>query len=341
MVKNSNFCAAGGGRGSGQSGRFREQYTYTDDGQQLTFSEDDDGDGIFDFIQESTYNSAGLEIRREEKDSNGTVTRRTVYTYDDAGNQLSYSDDADADGTADETISWTYDANGNLLSRTLDSDADGAADLINNYSYDENNRRIYSADDRDADGIDDRIHTFTYNAAGSILTDTYNLVANGPGAESVARYTYDENNNLLERWSDFLALNSFSGNDIKETFTYDANNNVLSQHWQQLGGISWQRNWTYNDQNQLILFVNDNDTTTPGVSMTRTMSYNAQGKIVAEITDDAVAGRDRQRTYSYDASGNLIGLRQDQDSDDDGIFEELIYETVLSGTLSIWELTQG
>ncbi len=206
-----------------------------------------------------------------DNDNNGIANRieSQSWTYDKAGNLISYTDtlkdDDDGDGRYYINIKeeiWTYDKAGNQTSHTNkpDYDGDGKYDYLTEeiWTYDDNNNQtsyLYKSD-YDGDGTykvnKTEAWTYDYDNEGNLIFSTYKRDNNGDGIYDYmtqATRSYDVNGNLTR-----YALDE-DGNgsaDYILTFTikYDAQGRLTEYNYavdQQGDGIT-DESWTYHSR---------------------------------------------------------------------------------------------
>ena len=87
--------------------------------------------------QEISHSFKAVASRSTDTNADGNPNAIDTYTYDDNGNQLTYSPDNDANGEPNTIYTFTYDTDGNLLIYSYDADADGEDDQIGTSTYED------------------------------------------------------------------------------------------------------------------------------------------------------------------------------------------------------------
>jgi hypothetical protein len=151
-----------------------EQFTYDDQGRQITHTVDTD---------------AGAD---------GSINERSVYTtvYSGPDNgQSTLTVDTGVDGTVDKrfTAQNTYDQNNHLLTSDVEADNDGDGkidyhEIVNNV-YDARGNLVseHQEIDRDANGTADFLYTasHTYDAQGELTSSEFHYDFNGDGIDDL------------------------------------------------------------------------------------------------------------------------------------------------------------
>lgn len=236
--------------------------------------------------QASAYDAFGRVL--SQTDALGRVTR---YAYDDAQRSFTVTTPegvvmttthnregqtvavTDAAGHA---TTYRYDGVGQLVETV---DANGARQTR---SYDDTGH-LYEA--IDASG---RVIRYAYDAAGRVLNQT----VDPQGAAMVTRYAYDGAGHQL-------SVTDPAG--VVTNYTYDGEGNLLTEVQDAGDGthLNLLTRYTWDAQGHKLSVTYGRD----GEACTTTYAYDGLGQLLSE-TD----GANHQRSYSYDANGNLTRL---------------------------------
>lgn len=222
-----------------------DSFTYDDNGNRLTSSQDSDADGNPNSI--------------------------TTYGYDDIGTRLTSSRDDNADGTPNSISTFSYDASGNLLAESYDRDMDGNPDNISTFSYDSNGNKLTGSYDSNADGTPTNTTTYTYDANGNMLTESTNW---NDYPEYIRNYIYDADGNMLiDKNTSYVYDNNWNltgSNNKTYTYTYDANGNRLTNSYDLNEGANPDNVKTYT-----YSYANSNwRATLMGISVVKSLDNN-------------------------------------------------------------------
>jgi hypothetical protein len=161
------------------------------------WSEDTDGDGVYDAVYQYAYDDADrvTGVTRDDGDD-GSIDGAYRYTLDAAGHVTELVFDEGNDGSVDTR--WTQvivinDAGETVYDQVMDVGDDGIADRLLTYVLDRQSRFTYEASDSEADGVVNWLATWSYDE--SELLSLYNYAAYLPdGAVDYAvqtSYEYD------------------------------------------------------------------------------------------------------------------------------------------------------
>ena len=244
-------------------------YTYDNNRNLLTSRADSDGDGTDNRVKTYTYDAAGNQLSFSEDFYNNGYVNITTYSYDPYGNVLTESYDGGSNGNFERLYTFTYDANGNRMTGSQDTNGDGTANIITTSTYDADVNLLTKSQDANGDGTANIITTYTYDADGNRLTDSYD--ADGDGAANIiTTYTYNGNGIML---SDSYDNSDDDSHNYTRTYLYDADSNMVSKT-------------KYNDYDDILDYA-------------YTLTYDAFGNMVGWAgTVDTI--------YTYDTYGNLI-----------------------------------
>ncbi|MBO5324547.1 MAG: hypothetical protein J6A88_10725 [Oscillospiraceae bacterium] len=273
-------------------------YTYNENGDILSMK------SHYNYLT-YTYDEQGKVINRCYWNTDGTPRETYKYTYDENGTLISvrvYSGDETIPGHATE---WDYDEQGNLLEER--EYLDGEIYILDRYTYDDAGRIL--TEDTEVYGKPQSGSTHTYNAAGNEILMTMYLYEDGKYLEASSEWTYDKNENLLER-KDI----DWQGNVNLWVATYDKHGNQLTQNYTTSYGTQPHTTyieWTYDsDGNMLSELRNLYGTTTY-----TTFVYDSAGRMIKKSVS---YGKDstQQAIYEweYDYAGNLLTYTYSYDS---------------------------
>ena len=313
------------------------------------YTEDSDGDGLFNRINTSEYNASGL-LERSDYDNDGDAVfdRTEQRIYNDNLQLTQVSNDFDGDGVIDQTRSYDYDEYGSLVLRE-ETNGEGEVSLREVYEYDasgnlirlargvdnvdtefylldENgDRTIIEYDNEGNDGIVDRRLTTTLPTPGAradrwIRAET-DTDLDGD-TEIVQERIYDDRGNLISferRIGDVLqSAEYFEFNELGYETLRERDRNGD-------GVFDLIRRSTYTDNNYQLAY-REFDFNLDGLfEQSETYSYNAEGQLSQrDISRDD--GDSLFRTiYEYDEQGLLA--RQLYDEGIDGVVNTVISRT--------------
>jgi hypothetical protein len=139
-------------------------YTYDDDNNAVLIEDDDDANGVLDYVVRRKFNSLHQETEsRFDNDGNGTYEQILTLTYNkNANNNIAtFGTDSNADGNVDDITIYTYNADGFLEKYEEDLAMDDVIDYVSKSFY-EGTKLIREEIDEDADGSIDSISTYEY-----------------------------------------------------------------------------------------------------------------------------------------------------------------------------------
>jgi RHS repeat-associated protein len=301
-----------------------KSYTYNEDGQVLTASD----------------NSGGYVMTYDELDREATVTDELGLTltrsYDAANRQVTVTDSLGG------VISSTYDAGNRLTSRTLSGT--GQTPLRIDFGYD--NRNELTSLTRYADlagtqrvggttlGYDDagRVTAitdtgpspstpvdgfgYTYNAAGQVTQETWQLGA-------TKNYSYDADGQLLS--------------DGLKTYSYDLTGNRTNAGYQTGPGNQLQTDGTWN----YTYDAEGNETSKTNIQTGEkwVYGYNIDNHLTLAEHHATTSGPvDLRVTYKYDVFGNR--MEKDVDPDGDGPLPAAVLRFAYDGS-DVWADLDG
>ena len=184
---------------------YKEEYTYDENGNELTYTYSKYINDAWVRIAESIYiNGEEKEVYSLYLNSDDTFNYKYEYTYDENGNRLTntYSEYINNEWVNTSKWEYTYDENGNQLTSIYSEYIDNAwVDTKKwEYTYDENGNVLTETYLKYIDNVWVYIYKYeyTYDENGNRLTNTYSEYINNEGVDtSKWEYTYDENGNQL------------------------------------------------------------------------------------------------------------------------------------------------
>lgn len=251
-------------------------YSYDNDGQLLSLAQDTDNDGTVDIVETFSYDSTGKvtsitnSAEQTEQtmayDANGNLVSRetekngqplSVESYSFVNNQLQtfqYTGVAEAESSS---VSYEYDPNNRLSGYIIDIEGTDASDIRSSFQYDGD--LVSRVDeDRDNDGTIDLSIRYTYESNGNVQTQTTIETVDGIQVETLARFFYDESNNISRYEED---RNGDSRSDYIEYYEY----NEGQQRTQYRKDMNADGNWdsiayfTYDQNGNLIRMLEDSN----------------------------------------------------------------------------------
>lgn len=187
----------------------------------------DEADGVTDERTVFTNDEAGRPlVEAQDMLDDGTVELTVTRAYDGDGRITAeawdYDGLTDAWGTPYEDYTWayTYDAAGNLLSWSEDIGSDGSA-MVARYTYDADNHVLTYELDYTDDGVVDVAYAYAYDTSGNLVSTT--ILLDGAWVPSRA-YAYDADGHLVEDqvFRDGVLV-------YYTRFTYDADGDLVSE----------------------------------------------------------------------------------------------------------------
>lgn len=154
------------------------------------------------------------------------------------------------------------------------------------------------------------VDEYTYDAAGNLLTHTYN------GALHQV-YTYDEQNRVVK-------IQNYTYSELRETVnTYDERGNLLSHKVGYVGTNDFEWNtYTYDEQNRILTHRTHHLYDGEEYRLDRIYHYAADGTYYWEAVDP---GEGRIRQY-YDAANRELKFVEYNDADEEIILSEYRYD---------------
>lgn len=294
-------------------------YSYDAAGNRIFEAVDYDGDGTPNLVTTAAYNAAGQLIRASNDSSgDGIFESNDVYTYNAAGyltNVSSYGASEIASQTnPNRVVAYTYDEAGNVTSETQDTNGDGVPESVVTYAYtkgpldEENETVVYQPLLQQfliaPDGNDrfSKIDTYEYNLDGQVSIKYINYI---DSFSTQSTYVYDEAGNLLQE---------NSGDGPSRAYTYDAANNVTSVA--SVGSSEPFETYTYNIQGNLESVTSFG--TRPDGSfgqLTEWLIYDEMENLTSRVLSVENGPPSVLETYEYNAAGLETSAAKDVDRD--------------------------
>lgn len=118
------------------------RHHYDDNGWRTATEAENDGDGVWDWRTDYTFDEDGLPLTVESGPIAGSVSERTDLIYDREGRLIEQADDTDTDGQPDIITRYAYDDDGRMVVAEVDNDYDGSIELRRELTYDDEDRLI-------------------------------------------------------------------------------------------------------------------------------------------------------------------------------------------------------
>jgi len=241
---------------------------------------------------EVSYNRIGVVLEETTYRSNGRVSIKRNYKYDNKGNVIEYQS---YDGQKDK-ITYKkfikYDSRNNKLS---EMGFDGVDRFDNKYSYDARGRlqeiRYYTSNKL----VERR--EIKYNAGQEIL------VYRGDNSlyEKIVK-KYDTKGNLI---SD--AIYSASGNEKrKTTYKFGSNGTILVETQYYSGNMTEKKSYVYEGNKLSKIYIEEPDTPK---YLDREYIYDDYGRLVTEKWIDKRSKKYSTKSYKYDSKGNASEIK--------------------------------
>ncbi|WP_160154356.1 hypothetical protein [Microbulbifer sp. ALW1] len=305
--------------------------TYNEYGRVLTYSRDEDGDGVDDLYQESEYNAAGdYSTIWTDSDADGMfdVIRNFTYEYKSDSYSTERKLDYDGDGIDDEVFrfEFIFGERGLLQAvlyndvnyQTLEYRADGTLSALHYYvlrtgeldqtkTFDQAGRVVVD----ESFGASPSRREYIYDAQGILLQSSYQTEASfGSYLDS---YEYSATGKLIFWGRDFYSDGTL---ELKREYLYDSDDRLFQEDWYEVtqGGqvTDWPSSrilYTYNERGLV------------GEKVSEDLTY--------DVPDDPNGGKNRT-IFQYDSDENLILLGQDSGADGQ-LDSEIKYELEVAG----------
>ena len=278
-------------------------YTLREDGKRTGVTETFGG-GLTNTISWD-YDPLGRLIEEDFDSSDDNLDYIHTYTFDLAGNRLTWEKDTNHDTNVDETVTYTYDANDRLKTEELDTDGMAGAEQTTTYAYSHTQQTSKTVVEG---ATTTSVATFSYNLQGrmsQVLTETY--TSGSVSHRQRVSFGYDD---AGIRVSSMLEIDA-DANGVYETTTTTT---FLSDAQNHTGYSQVLREVTLDDQQAEIRRVEYTlghdqigqtvyDSANPG-GVTHLFHMDGHGSV--RVLADVGAAIVQQ--YSYDAYGNLLNM---------------------------------
>ena len=252
----------------------------------------------------STYNAAGQLVR--EVDMDGRVR---VFSYDSRGD-LTREDWLGSTGAITESINYVYDSSGRLIEASdagsrYDYTYDSSGTLVRvvetgtnvgaavEFDYQHNAQGQVTGVTISVNGVAQEAESYAYDGQGRVTQiEQYGVPGGAPVADKRVNFTYHDN----QQYASITTYSDLAGTQVVATSTY-----IYSQNDRLSGIDSTQGNttldnlaWTYTSAGLVASYADSG-----GKSA---YSYDASGQLIGVQNSNGTA-----QQYAYDAEGNRIG----------------------------------
>ena len=298
-------------------------YTYDEKGNLLSSVSSGDLDWHYTTDHEThyTYDEQGRATSKRHR--NGGLTTLECWTYDEKGNELTwtYTTVRTGDEKPESGYTCTYDENGNLLSQMYWENGDEDYTYGYIYTYDEQNRlltRDYTEKDvhvqyvYDKDGNYYCLESYTDREYGDVDYYSYydkedrdmgyQIVTKGGTVIEKEEFVRNEKGDVLSR----RQIYQWNGKEREylKTYTYAENGNLLRSQLEENGEIIDSNVYTYDAQGNMLTYETNNDS----YWSRRVCTYDERGNLLTEQSMYST-GWDN-KTYTYDAAGYQIQKKE-------------------------------
>ncbi|MDA9918915.1 hypothetical protein N9D72_01365 [Porticoccaceae bacterium] len=268
-------------------------YSFDERGNLTGVSQDFQSDGAVERIGTYTFDHAGNEVSYELLDSNGALLERTINTFDDSGNRIKQREES---SSGVRLFNYTYEKEtGNWTNYSKDSNADGSPEAEGEAVYDASGNLLTKV-------FDGRTVSATYDIEGNMLEERIDRNSDGL-IDHVTSYTYNGYGYTLTSAYD----GDYDGmNDVIATYTYDSDGHWTSQSWDSDGdGVDeFSRVYTFDGEGNKVeeSYDSDNDGSAEAIT---TYTYDSNGNLLEENNDRTNAANSRT-TYKYGDNGDML-----------------------------------
>ncbi len=284
--------------------------TYDAAGNSIRYEQDQDGNGVLDYVAVYTRDSNGVlrgRVEDRDNDLDGTWDLQMTYTYNANGDMLTQAQDNNRDGSVDALTTNFYNANGTLIKSELDWGGNGSAEYRTTYSL---NGRVVTRNSLSNNTVTNSTVT-TSDANGRVVERTTD--SNGDGTVNMRdSYLYNSEGAILSYIQD---TNADGTADYTQTtvYTYNGDGKPLTSKQTDTNGVYENATYTYDDNGNLARLRYDNSTGTD----TWVYGYDVNGRRTRTARDTGSNGSiDEESTQLYNEYGQI--LRNTQDPDGDG-----------------------
>ncbi len=268
-----------------------------------------------------SYDEQGNCLTESSKDK--WASTKTVYTYDAAGNELTYRHEYD--GVLSSSGEYTYDADGNKLTHT-DTGSEYTLAVSEQYVYDTAGNLLQSITYRGDEKLQEE---YTYDADGNKLTQT-SYKGDGIISEK-CMYCYDAAGNELS-CTKYDADDKISN---KWEYTYDENGKVRTENFysslfsEELR-LAIREEYTYDEAGNTLLHIYTHYRDNGETKVEETVyTYDEHGNMLSVDGYDYDGRREiKKYSYVYDEYGNILEKTTYDGRNNDKLLEIDEYEYI-------------
>lgn len=278
--------------------------TYNDLGLQTGLSASIDG--IIDFVNSYSYDSAGRMTQVTQTDGNASAgdvvtDKRIDMTFDSAGRFSTITRYEDLTGTNEiATSTYGYDGKGRITSLSHTTDDPTATRTLNAYTWTWDSRDRITSSTNSFDGTT----TYTYDNTDQLTGESRTDLNNSTTSTS---WAYDANGNRMSETVDASVFTYSTGannqtlSDGVHTYEYDAEGNRTKKKTIATGDYV-EYTWDHANLLALVSFKDSLGNLTKSVSY----QYDALGRRIGKsVEEDGNGSIDRSQGFVYDGAGLL------------------------------------